>query len=403
MMSLHSMKRKFHVVWEKNSADLRSVLNGRLPALLGKNGERALPVFVYHRVEPVQFESQLRYLAENGYSSLTGKELLGRLALGEGMEQKQVALTFDDATGSAWTVAFPLLKKYGFRAILFAIPGLTPEAGILSPNLEDVWAGDAELPQVLSREADQPLCSWEELIVMERSGVFDIQSHSLTHSRIFTGNQLMDFINPWFDTYFYKNINLPVYRDEPAEAPVRTLRFGRPIYATVSRLSGHPRLLENSRLVEQLEAHVQQNGAERFFERADWRRELEKLHYDLLEQCQPAFEYETRDETEAALRKEMAESKRLLEGRLEKEIDHLCYPWYQGSPPSDRIAAECGYRAVYYGLEYAENSDKKNVHPHQVRRISEEYLHCLPGRGQSSVPRVWADKVYQSVRKRRLV
>jgi hypothetical protein len=390
------------MVWDKNGADFRAILNGRLSALLGKNGVQAQPVFVYHSVEPGQFEAQLRYLAENGYSSLNGKELMERLSQGDGLEQKKVALTFDDATGSAWTVAYPLLKKYGFCAVLFAIPGLTPEGGILSPNLEDVWSGKAELQQTLSREAEQPLCSWEELIVMERSGVFDIQSHSLTHSRIFTSPHLIDFINPWFDTYFYHNVNLPVYRDEPAEAPLRTLHFGRPVYASMSRLSGQRKVLENSQVVDQLEAYVRQHGGERFFERADWRGELEKLHHKLLDQCQPAFGYETQEETEAAVRKEMVESKKILEERLNKQISHLCYPWYQGSPLSDRIAGESGYQVVHYGLEFMENGEGGKSAPLQASRISEEYMHCLPGKREISIGRVWVDKFYQSIRRRPL-
>jgi peptidoglycan/xylan/chitin deacetylase (PgdA/CDA1 family) len=402
-MSAKSLKRKIQVVWEKNSPDFRAVLDGSLPALLGRNGKKTLPVFVFHTVTPQHFEAQLRFLAENGYTCLDGKGLLERLSLDKGVEEKQVALTFDDATGSAWTVAYPLLKKYGFRGVLFAIPGLTPEGGVLSPNLDDVWAGSADRQQVANRENEQPLCSWEELIIMERSGVFDIQAHSLMHARIFTSPQVVDFINPRFDTYFYHNVNLPVYRDEPAEAPQRKLRYGRPVYFSMSRLSGQRRLLENRETAERLEAHVRQNGAEKFFDRTDWRLDLDRLHKELLKRFEPAFELETDEETEAAVRKEMAESKKILEERLDKEINHLCYPWYQGSPLSDRIAGECGYKAVYYGLDFLEKVRGRKAGPFQVRRISEEYLHCLPGKGRSSVSRVWFGKVYHSIRKRRLV
>jgi peptidoglycan/xylan/chitin deacetylase (PgdA/CDA1 family) len=404
-MDASSVKRKIKGVWEKNGPDFRAVLNGNLPTILGRNGKggfEPLPVFVFHTVQPDLFEAQLSYLAENGYRSLDGDGLLKQLDHGQSLEERTVALTFDDATGSAWTVAYPLLKKYGFGGILFAIAGLVAEGGVLSPNLEDVWAGKASVEEVEKREAELPLCSWKELEIMERKGVFDIQSHSLTHARIFTSPQVLDFINPRFDPYFYHNINLPVSRDEPAEAPLRKLRYGRPIYASTSRLSGQRRLLENLEVSERLEKHVRENGGEAYFLRPGWRNELGRLHRELLESMGSAFDFEIPEETDAAIRREMANSKKILEERLEKDITHLCYPWYQGSPGSDRIAAESGYKVVYYGLEYEDNSGGKE-YPHHVRRISEEYLHCLPGKDQSSVSKVWMEKVIQSIRKRRLV
>jgi peptidoglycan/xylan/chitin deacetylase (PgdA/CDA1 family) len=400
------IKGKISKVWEKNGPDFKAVLNGSLPKTLRGNDQQdhreTLPVFVFHSVEPIRFEAQLRYLAENGYRSLDSRKFLEKCLAGSSKDSKNVVLTFDDATGSAWTVAYPLLRKYGFRGILFAIPGLIPDEGILSPNLKDVWDGKAEVEQLKSREVEQPLCSWEELIIMERNGVFDIQSHSLTHARIFTSPQVIDFVNPWFDTYFYHNVNLPIFRDESVESPRRMIRYGRPIYISKSRLSGQNRFMENQEVTERLESHVMEKGGEKYFNRPEWRLELEKLHRDLIKKSRKVFEFESQDETEAAVMKEMVLSKKILEERLDKQIRHLCYPWYQGSPFSDRIAGESGYQAVYYGLEY-EESNKGNTAPIQVRRISEEYLHCLPGKGQISVGRVWVDKLYKSFRRMRLV
>ena len=37
---------------------------------------------------------------------------------------------------------------------------------------------------VLDREREAPLLSWEEIEALARSGVFDFQSHTLTHSRV---------------------------------------------------------------------------------------------------------------------------------------------------------------------------------------------------------------------------
>jgi peptidoglycan/xylan/chitin deacetylase (PgdA/CDA1 family) len=105
-------------------------------------------------------------------------------------------------------------------------------------------------------------------------------------------------------------------------------------------------------------------------------------------------EYESALETEAAIRSELTRSKCLLESELPgKIINHFCYPWFQGSSVSDRIARECGYQSVFYGLDIGEDNNKYRELPFRIRRISEEYLFCLPGRQRHSMFSVWIAKI----------
>jgi len=100
------------------------------------------------------------------------------------------------------------------------------------------------------------------------------------------------------------------------------------------------------------------------------------------------------------MRKEFAHSKMLLESRLpDKRISHFCYPWFQGSIRSDEIARECGYEAVYYGLEVPAVRNAAAKLPQRIRRVSDEYLLCLPGKGRQALHTVWLRKLLKIVKK----
>lgn len=233
---------------------------------------------------------------------------------------------------------------------------------------------------------------------MHRSGIVDIQSHSLTHSRINISPKVVDFIHPGFDTYFYENINVPISRDDYIERPLRQIRLGEPVYKSASRFSGSPRFLEDPSIRESLVRYVAENGAETFFSRFSWRRQLERKYRSLVESAGIQASCETPKETEAAIRLELTRSKQLIECRLPgKSIRHFCYPWFQSSSLSDRIAADCGYDSVFDGLETNEKCERMRNTPLKIRRISEKYMFCLPGYGRHSLRSVWAEKLFHCI------
>lgn len=85
----------------------------RYPAFVfgGRVGE-ILPVFHFHEVTPESLRSCLEYLVDNGYQTVTSDEIARFVRTGIPPGKRTVALCFDDAYASLWTVALPLLKKY---------------------------------------------------------------------------------------------------------------------------------------------------------------------------------------------------------------------------------------------------------------------------------------------------
>ncbi len=102
-----------------------------------------------------EFENHLRYFRDHGITVMTLQEVQA-LIEGQGdIPDKAVVLTIDDADRSVYTVAYPLLRKYGMRAHLFV-----PAAEVGS-----AWSG-------------LDMCSWDELKQMHDSGFVILESHT---------------------------------------------------------------------------------------------------------------------------------------------------------------------------------------------------------------------------------
>lgn len=67
-------------------------------------------------VTPKNFETQLIYLKENGYSTISLADLAYHLAGRYDLPPHPIIITFDDGYVDNYANAFPLLKKYGFTA-----------------------------------------------------------------------------------------------------------------------------------------------------------------------------------------------------------------------------------------------------------------------------------------------
>src|SRR5580704_15549401 len=121
---------------------LLDLATGCYPAFLFGGSVGALPVFHFHEVTRGWLEPRLNYLVDNGYRTVACDEIARLVISGVHPGPQAVALTFDDAWASAWTVAMPLLLRLKLRATLFAIPARIADAAAPRATIEDVgrWA-----------------------------------------------------------------------------------------------------------------------------------------------------------------------------------------------------------------------------------------------------------------------
>lgn len=157
--------------------------------------KQAIPVLMHHHVSPVEgmitvspanFESQLKWMKARGYYSLTCDEFVGHLE-GKPVPPRSVLITFDDGYLDNWVYAYPLMKRYGFRGVIFLVTSWIGD-GPVRPHL-----GQDALPETPSHhdcenhieqgKADDVMLRWSEIEAMRADGVFEFHSHTHTHTR----------------------------------------------------------------------------------------------------------------------------------------------------------------------------------------------------------------------------
>src|SRR5581483_10007183 len=172
--------------FEERGGRLRGVLDlaaGRYPRFIfgGSIGE-LLPVFHFHEATVDSLAPVLQYLADNGYRTVDSEEMAAFVRDGRYPGKRTVMLAFDDAWASLWLVVGPLLRKFGFRAVTYAIPARVVDATGVRPTIDDaaVDAAGADRSAI-------PFATWPELRALSSEGLVDVQSHTWSHSMMFSG------------------------------------------------------------------------------------------------------------------------------------------------------------------------------------------------------------------------
>ncbi|HIG0362265.1 TPA: polysaccharide deacetylase family protein [Clostridium sporogenes] len=92
---------------------------------------KSIPVLMYHsidyekgnelRLPKEQFKEQMKYLKDNGYTTLTLKELHNFLDKNNPIPEKSIVITLDDGYVDNYNNAYPILKELGINATIFVV------------------------------------------------------------------------------------------------------------------------------------------------------------------------------------------------------------------------------------------------------------------------------------------
>lgn len=90
-----------------------------------------IPVLSYHQINDVdqnaltvptaEFDRQMQYLHDNGYQTISPKQLTEYLTNNQPLPQKPILITFDDGYRDNYENAYPILQKYGMTATIFLV------------------------------------------------------------------------------------------------------------------------------------------------------------------------------------------------------------------------------------------------------------------------------------------
>ncbi len=136
-----------------------------------------VPVLMYHHIQPNsqaqargqkafsvdngEFDQQMGYLTNSGYSIISAKQLVDALINHTGLPQKSIVITMDDGYNDIYQYAYPVLQKYHLIANLMIVTGLLGGADYLS---------------------------WGQLDEMVHSGLAYVTDHTWSHYSIAHGS-----------------------------------------------------------------------------------------------------------------------------------------------------------------------------------------------------------------------
>ncbi len=356
------------VPFAERGGTLRGVLDlatGRYPAFLfGGPIGHLLPVFHLHDVTLESLEPKLQHLAEHGYRTVTSDAIDRLVRGGVHPGPRSVVLCFDDAHASLWTVAAPLLRRYAFRAISFAIPGRIVDA----PGTRPTFDGPHSPPPA----GPESLVTWPELRALHSSGVIDVQGHTYSHSSIFCHHVPQGFV-----TLAYRDrhpFDWPLVSRKGGGAYLGPDALGAPLYLQRSRMSDALRYYDDPGARGRCLAHVRARGGAAAFERTGLVAELRALA------SEPGV-YETEDERRRAVYAELDMGRAVLRDRLRTDsIRHLCFPWGVAGTIAREAARVLGFRTAFSERPFGLRAVRAGDHPWRLMRLNGRFIARLPPR-----------------------
>ncbi len=133
---------------------------------LENDSYQTVPVLVYHQfsndhsdkmtIKAEDFFEQMLYLKENDFSVIDLDQLIDFMEFRAPLPEKSVVITIDDGWLSAYEIAYPILKSFGYSATLFVYT--------------DFIGGEKAM-------------KWSQIKEMAHNG-FNVQSHTKSHQSL---------------------------------------------------------------------------------------------------------------------------------------------------------------------------------------------------------------------------
>ena len=319
--------------------------------------KKIVPVLMFHSVglekhdwvyshisEPLYtFREILKYISKYNFNCVFWNDLYKYMKGKKSLPNDSIMLTFDDGYLDNWVYVYPLLKKYGLKATIFISPEFVDTKSGIRLNLEDVWNKKCEFSSL------QPagFLSWEEMREMLKSGIIDIQSHSLTHTWYFSSPKIVDFHQPQkisqYPWLFWNERpeRKPYYLSENQK---NFLPFGYPIFQYEKSLLAR-RYFPDKEFVKSIIEYFDSNNKNFYYSNQDSIKDLLKYITNYKNNLKNKGYYESYEERKKRIENELQESKNIIQKKLDKKVNFICWPGGGYDKVVLEIAKKTGYKA----------------------------------------------------------
>lgn len=123
------------------------------------------------RVKPSEFESQIKFLKEDGWTFFTMSELI---EYKNNLPKKSVVITFDDGYEDNITNALPILQKYNAKATIY----------LVLDRHDREWSSRRKKKNNSGELKSESKLTDEQVKELIKSGIIEIGSHTMTHDNL---------------------------------------------------------------------------------------------------------------------------------------------------------------------------------------------------------------------------
>lgn len=149
----------------------RPVVSDGIPALMYHKIGDAPPGSKLRKlwVSPADFRRQLEYLRDHGYTAINFTYWRDAEKGVKPLPEKPVLITFDDGYMNNYEYAYPLLREFGMKGVIFVVyEALEKHNGWHNPSTEP-WL---------------KMLTWAQMKEMQDSGVVEFGSHTMRHRNL---------------------------------------------------------------------------------------------------------------------------------------------------------------------------------------------------------------------------
>lgn len=297
-----------------------------------------IPVLTYHSISDnpawlnmpdlvisvKSFDKEMNWLKKNGYTTLSMDELYNMRKYK--YHKKMVGLTFDDGYLDAWVAAEPVLKKHDLKGTLFVSSACIDKSGEVRPKIDSAcrvqWAG---------------YLNKKEICCLNKGGVLDIQSHGKTHDRIFCSDVIKVLVKKNIFPLWLYILLTPQHRTTWYKRKI-SIPDGYPVFEAGEALAVK-KFYPDAEFIEYLTAG----------ERIIYPKTAVRLYKKT---GKKTGTYETEKDALKRWRKELVESKAVLEEITGDKISHMCWPRTSCNPQTKKLAMDAGYISVTGGIDH---------------------------------------------------
>lgn len=132
-----------------------------------------VPIIMYHHISerakslgtyvisPQEFDNDIHWLKAQGYTTISGQQLLDYVEKGTALPEKPIIITFDDGYESTYQYAYPILQKYGCKGIVSIVGRFT-----------DFYSGTVQ------KDINYSHMNWEQVKELSKGNTMEIGNHT---------------------------------------------------------------------------------------------------------------------------------------------------------------------------------------------------------------------------------